>query len=58
MNACGAALFLDSLHSCLVAEDGRSEIQLLKAGDSVTIRARCEGLKGSDLVFSRCAIVR
>lgn len=42
----------------LVAKTAQSEIRLLKAGDVVTLRARCEGLKGSDLVFSRCELVR
>jgi hypothetical protein len=42
----------------LVAKDKRSEDRLLEVGDSVTIRARCEGLKGSDLVFSHCELVR
>ena len=42
----------------LVAREGQSEIRLLKAGDTVIVRARCEGLKGSDLEFSRCELVR
>jgi len=42
----------------LVAKERQSETRLLKTGDAVTIRARCEGLKGSDLEFSRCELVR
>jgi len=42
----------------LVAKERQSEIRLLKTGDSVTLRVRCEGLKGSDLEFSRCEFVR
>jgi hypothetical protein len=42
----------------LVAKEGPSETRLMKAGDTVTLRARCEGLKGSELEFSRCEQVR
>lgn len=42
----------------LVAKEGKSEIRLLNIGDTVTIRARCEGLKGSEIEFSRCERVR